>query len=266
MRIDSLLLDLDRQFILWEVPRKLFLVILVLKSERRPSEIELPLIVVLLVKLDIHRRLLFLGVVAILGFGALLTALFEYSFRCWTGSQELRRNSFFVALVCSYVDICVRSGGGSLSSVDGCHDRHLGSLFPLGSFPCRRSWALRLFVLFFAPGERQGRTVRIIGKAIAFCHYGVDDARGQLHRCLFLFFWRFLAPITGEVRILFGLVGRRVLGHHVLRVRAEVRGVTCPKGVLLHILGVYEFVVHLYVAIFICRSRRWSSHKLRVLN
>lgn len=52
--IDSLLLDLDRQFVLWKIPRKLFLVKLVLKSERGPGKIELPLIVVLLVELDVH--------------------------------------------------------------------------------------------------------------------------------------------------------------------------------------------------------------------
>lgn len=75
--IVRLFVDLDRQLVLWKIPRKLVLVVLILQPKRRASEVKLPLVVVLFVELYVHWRLLLLGQGVVLGFGALLAALFE---------------------------------------------------------------------------------------------------------------------------------------------------------------------------------------------
>lgn len=60
--VHRLLLHFHGQFVLWEIPRKSVLVVLILQPEGRPSEVEFPLVVVLLVQLYVHWRLLFIAV------------------------------------------------------------------------------------------------------------------------------------------------------------------------------------------------------------
>jgi uncharacterized membrane protein len=60
--VHRLLLHFHRQFILWEIPRKCVLIVLILQSKGCACEVEFPLVVVLLVELYVHRRLLFIAV------------------------------------------------------------------------------------------------------------------------------------------------------------------------------------------------------------
>lgn len=53
--VHCLLPHLDRQFVLWEIPRKCIFIVLILQSERCSCEVEFPLVIILLVQLYVHR-------------------------------------------------------------------------------------------------------------------------------------------------------------------------------------------------------------------